>query len=49
MAYFRKVGAEGGKARAARHTKKELSAWGRMGGRPKGSKQGKQGKPKKER
>jgi hypothetical protein len=37
MAYFRLVGAQGGKARAKRHTKKELSAWGKLGGRPKGS------------
>jgi hypothetical protein len=37
MAYFRKTGAAGGKARAANHSKKELSEWGRLGGRPKGS------------
>ena len=37
MEYFRLVGAQGGRARAARHTKEELSAWGREGGRPKGS------------
>ncbi len=37
MRYFRAVGAEGGRARAARHTKEELSAGGKMGGRPKGS------------
>lgn len=37
MEYFRKTGAAGGKARAERHTKKQLSAWGKLGGRPKGS------------
>ena len=34
MKYFRKTGSEGGKARAARHSKEELSAWGKKGGRP---------------
>lgn len=34
MAYFRRTGAAGGRARARRHTPEELSAWGRMGGRP---------------
>jgi hypothetical protein len=37
MEYFRKTGSIGGKRRAAKHTKAELSKWGRMGGRPKGS------------
>ena len=37
LKFFQKTGAEGGKARAAQHTKKELSAWGAKGGRPKGS------------
>ena len=37
LKYFRKTGAEGGKARAARHSQEELSAWGKLGGRPKGS------------
>ena len=37
LKYFQRTGAEGGKARAKKHTKEELSAWGRMGGRPKGS------------
>jgi hypothetical protein len=37
MKYFRQTGAEGGRARADRHTKEELSAWGKKGGRPKGS------------
>ncbi len=43
MKYFRLVGAEGGKARAERHTKEELSKWGKMGGRPKGSGKAKKG------
>ncbi len=45
MEFFRKTGAMGGKARAKKHTKAEMSAWGRLGGRPKGSgkKQGKKG------
>ncbi len=34
LKYFQKTGAEGGKARAERHTSEELSAWGKMGGRP---------------
>lgn len=37
MEYFRKTGAVGGKARAKRHSKEQLSEWGKMGGRPKGS------------
>jgi hypothetical protein len=37
MEYFRKAGAMGGKARAAKHTEKQLSEWGKLGGRPKGS------------
>jgi hypothetical protein len=37
MEYFRKTGAQGGKARAKKHTPEELSKWGKMGGRPKGS------------
>jgi len=31
------AGRRGGKARAARHSKKLLSAWAKLGGRPKGS------------
>ena len=34
MEYFRKTGAMGGRARAKRHTREELAAWGRLGGRP---------------
>ena len=37
MEYFRKTGAQGGKARAKKHTTEELSRWGKMGGRPKES------------
>ena len=37
LEFFQKTGAEGGKARAEKHSKKQLSDWGRMGGRPKGS------------
>jgi hypothetical protein len=36
MEYFRKVGAMGGKTRAEKHSKKKLSEWGKLGGRPKG-------------
>ena len=45
MEYFRKTGAMGGKTRATKHTPEELSKWGKMGGRPKGSgkKQSKKG------
>ena len=41
MEYFRKTGALGGKARAERHTKAELSRWAKLGGRPRGSGKGK--------
>ena len=37
LEFFRKTGSIGGKTRAARHSKAELSKWGRMGGRPRGS------------
>jgi general stress protein YciG len=37
LKYFQRTGAEGGKARAAKHSKEQLSAWGKKGGRPKGS------------
>ena len=36
-AFFQKSGATGGKARAERHSAKQLSEWGKLGGRPKGS------------
>jgi len=41
MEYFRKTGAMGGKARARKHSKKQLSEWAKLGGRPKGSGKGK--------
>lgn len=37
LEFFRKTGAQGGRARAAKHTREELSAWAKRGGRPKGS------------
>ncbi|HEV2202803.1 MAG TPA: hypothetical protein VGR73_23545 [Bryobacteraceae bacterium] len=37
LEYFRRTGAQGGKARAEKHSKKQLSAWAKLGGRPKGS------------
>lgn len=44
MEYFRKTGAMGGKTRAKKHTPEELSKWGKMGGRPKGSSKKRQAK-----
>ena len=37
MEYFRRTGAMGGKARAKKHSEKQLSEWGKKGGRPKES------------
>jgi hypothetical protein len=37
LEFFRRTGAQGGKKRAARHSKQQLRAWGKMGGRPKGT------------
>jgi hypothetical protein len=37
LKYFQRTGAEGGKARANRYSKAQLSEWGKKGGRPKGS------------
>jgi hypothetical protein len=37
MEYFRKTGSMGGKTRAEKHTKEQLSEWGKLGGRPTGS------------
>ena len=37
MEYFKKTGSIGGKARAKQHSKEQLSAWGKLGGRPKRS------------
>jgi hypothetical protein len=45
LEFFRRTGAKGGKARARDHSPEELSAWGKKGGRPKGSgKKAKKGK-----
>jgi len=45
MEFFRKTGAVGGKARAKKYTKEQLSEMGKKGGRPKssGKKQTKKG------
>jgi general stress protein YciG len=32
--YLAKLGRKGGKARAEKHDKEELSRWGKLGGRP---------------
>lgn len=37
MEYFRKTGSLGGKTRAEKHSKEQLSEWGKKGGRPKRS------------
>jgi hypothetical protein len=37
MEYFRKTGSIGGKTRAKKYTKQQLSEMGKLGGRPKGS------------
>ena len=37
MDYFRKTGSIGGKTRAKKYTKEQLSEMGKKGGRPKGS------------
>ena len=37
LEFFRKSGAQGGKARAKKYTKEQLSEMGKLGGRPKGS------------
>jgi hypothetical protein len=36
MEYFRKTGSMGGKARAEKYSKEQLSKWAKLGGRPKG-------------
>ena len=36
MKYFQRTGAEGGKARADKYSKEQLSEWAKLGGRPKG-------------
>jgi general stress protein YciG len=37
LEFFQRTGAQGGKARVEKHSPEQLSAWGKMGGRPKGS------------
>jgi hypothetical protein len=37
MEYFRRTGSEGGETRAKKYSKKQLSTWAKLGGRPKGS------------
>ena len=37
MEYFRKTGSVGGKARAKKYSKEQLSEMGKKGGRPKGN------------
>jgi hypothetical protein len=37
LEYFRKTGSLGGKTRAKKYTKRQLSEMGKKGGRPKGS------------
>ena len=32
--YLASIGSKGGKARAAKHSKKTLSKWAKLGGRP---------------
>jgi hypothetical protein len=36
--YLAKIGSKGGKARAAKHDKQQLSAWAKQGGRPRKNK-----------
>ena len=38
--YLAKIGRKGGKARAERHSKAELSKWAKRGGRPPKAKKG---------
>ena len=45
LEFFRKTGSLGGKVRAEKYTKEQLSEMGKLGGRPKGS--GKKSKEKK--
>jgi hypothetical protein len=35
LKFFQKTGAQGGKTRAKKHSKQQLSKWGALGGRPK--------------
>jgi len=49
LKWFQRTGSEGGKARATRYTKEQLSEWGKKGGRPRGSGKKRAAKPKKKR
>lgn len=40
--YLRQLGRKGGLTRAKKHTKKQLSEWAKLGGRPRKSKQQKE-------
>ena len=35
LQFFKETGAQGGRARAERYSKQQLSEWGKKGGRPK--------------
>jgi hypothetical protein len=37
LEFFKATGKQGGRARAEKHTAEQLSEWGKLGGRPKGS------------
>jgi general stress protein YciG len=37
LEFFKETGAQGGKARAEKHSKEQLIEWGKKGGRPKGT------------
>lgn len=37
LRFFQRTGAIGGKSRASRYSKEQLSEWAKLGGRPKGS------------
>jgi hypothetical protein len=42
-AWYSSLGKKGGKGRAKKYNKKQLSDWAKLGGRPKGSKNKKKG------
>ena len=43
LKFFQETGAKGGKSRAAKHSKRQLSEWGKLGGRPKSRRKAKKG------
>ncbi len=43
LKYFKLTGAQGGKARALKYSLKQLSEWGKLGGRPKGTRKKQKG------